>query len=265
MAETTQHLADIFDASDKSDTTAVFRYLHALRDRFFERLSGALRLREDMRAADIRDIKDPAGNLRGNMRTYTGDGSPVDWMIRSWIGNPDSGFSNLHLTTWLNDSIDVPHLGIALGTAPQVFCLIDLIPRYELSAVPAHLAKYYEALNDAHIMLRRETDYVQFTPYSAFIRATLSPVAICGLVPFEVFKAKVEPLMWTYLEHWLALVAAAAPVDPALRPALAQHDLTYRRNVAELDPANVFADRMLGVPMRERLVRILWGGEREAR
>ena len=31
MAETTQHLADIFDASDKNDTTAVFRYLHALR------------------------------------------------------------------------------------------------------------------------------------------------------------------------------------------------------------------------------------------
>jgi magnesium-transporting ATPase (P-type) len=66
-------------------------------------------------------------------------------------------------------------------------------------------------------------------------------------------------------ERVLALVAAATPVDPALRPALAQHDLTYRRNVAELDPANVFADRMLGVPMRERLVRILWGGEREAR
>lgn len=265
MAETTQHLADIFDASQPNDTTATFRYLHDLRERFFERLSGALSLREDMRAADIRDIRDAEGNLRGNMRTYTGDASPIDWLIRSWIGNPASGFCNLHLTTWVNDTIDIPHLGIALGTAPQVFCLIDLIPRYELSIVPAHLTACYEALNDAHMKLRREADFVQFTPYSAFIRATLSPIAVCGLVPVEVFKAKVEPVMWTYIEHWLNLVRAAKPVAAELRPMLAQRDLTYRRNVAELDPANVFADRMLGVPMRERLVRILWGGERETR
>ena len=265
MAETTQHLADIFDASIPNDTTPTFRYLHDLRERFFARLSGALSLREDMAASDIRDIRDREGNLRGNMRAYAGDKSPIDWMIRAWIGNPASGFSNLHLTTWVNDSIDIPHLGIALGTAPQVFCLIDLIPRYELSIVPAHLTDYYEALNDAHIKLRREADYVQFTPYSAFIRATLSPVAVCGLVSFEVFKEKVEPVMWTYLEHWLKLVEAAKPVAAELRPLLAQRDLAYRRNVAELDPANVFADRMLGVPMRERLVRILCGGEREAR
>ena len=70
------------------------------------------------------------------------------------------------------------------------------------------------------------------------------------------------------VRHFRALrvaVLLCAGLFASLRPALAQHDLTYRRNVAELDPANVFADRMLGVPMRERLVRILWGGEREAR
>jgi hypothetical protein len=44
---------------------------------------------------------------------------------------------------------------------------------------------------------------------------------------------------------------------------LKQRDELVRRTIVEKDPANVLADRMLGVPMRERLVRILHAGERE--
>jgi len=263
MADTTQHLADVLDAHAPVDNTARFAYLLDLRERAWEIIHSSLRLREDRACADVRTIRDLQGNVAGEMTTFTGDGSPVDWIVRSWIGRPKAGFTNIHLTCWLDATVDVPHLGFALGTAPDVFCYCDFLPRVEACTDYDYVERYLQPMNEAWVSLRRDARYKVFNPVHLYTRSTLSPIAICGLLPFDNFRAVVEPLMLTYVRAWVALVQAARPVPADQQPAIAHRDHVLRRTIVEKDPANVLADRMLGVPMRERLVRILWGAERE--
>ncbi|NWF70653.1 MAG: hypothetical protein HXY40_16335 [Chloroflexi bacterium] len=263
MSDTTHNLADVFDSHAPSDKTAHFHDLLRLREQAWMLVNENLDLREDLACQDIRDIPALDGQIVGNIHTYTGRSSPVDWLIRSWIGRPVTGFTNIHLTCWLNSSVDVPHLGFALGTAPDVFFYCDLLPRYELMVQPQHLDQYYEPLNQLWVDLRRERSVTLFNPVNAYIRSTISPVALLGLVPYAVFKEKVEGAILHYVRYWVDLVKNAQPAPPETRAALAARDLTMRRTIVERDPANLLADRMVGVPLRERLVRILWGGERE--
>lgn len=259
--DTVQHLADVLDSRKPVDNTEVFNYLLNVREQAWEMVNNGLNLRRDMKCADIEQIPDLQGNVVGNMFTYTGD--KIDWIVRSWIGKPEMGFTNIHLTCWVKDEIDVPHLGFALGTAPDIFCYVDYLPRYEPVISPSHLDQYHEAMNQKWIELRRNPAYKTFNPVHLYTRGTLSPIAICGLLPFADFKAHIESIMLDYVRNWVELVKNAKPVAPEKRAALKQRDELVRRTIVEKDPANVLADRMLGVPMRERLVRILHAGERE--
>jgi hypothetical protein len=263
MSDTTQHLADVLDSRAPVNNSETFNYLLDVREQAWGMIREGLSLREDLACRDIRDIPDLAGNIVGNMRTYTGDKSPIDWIVRSWIGKPETGFTNIHLTCWVNAEIDAPHLGFALGTAPDVFCYVDYLPRYEAVSHPDHLDQYHEAFNEKWVTLRRNPAYKSFTPVHLYTRSTLSPIAICGLLPFADFKTAVEPLMLDYVRHWVELINNAPPLPPEKRAALKARDELVRRTIVEKDPANILADRMLGVPMRERLVRILHAGERE--
>jgi hypothetical protein len=264
MSDTTRHLADVLDSRTPVNNTETFNHLLEVRELAWRIIRDGLSLREDLTCQDIRHIPDLQGNIVGNMRTYTGDNSPIDWIVRSWIGKPETGFTNIHLPCWVNADIDVPHLGMALGTAPDVFCYVDYLPRYEAVSNPDHLDQYHEALNEKWVALRRNPAWKTFTPVHLYTRSTLSPIAVCGLLPFADFREIVEPLMLDYVRNWVALVNNATPVPPEQRAALRARDALVRRTIVEKDPANILADRMLGVPMRERLVRILHAGEREA-
>lgn len=264
MSDTTQHLADVLDSRGKVDNTNVFNYLVGVREKCWQMINSALSLHEDLACQDIEHIPDLDGNTVGNMHTYTGDKSPVDWLVRSWIGKPETGFTNIHLTAWLNETVDVPHLGFALGTAPDVFFYCDLMPRYEIPLHPEHMDKYHQPLNDTWVNLRRDKSISVFNPVDMFTRSSLSPAVMVGLVPFEIFKEKVEPHLYEYVQYWVDLVKAAEPTPKEIRPVLQHRDHHVRKNIVERDPANVLADRLLGVPMRERLVRILWGADRES-
>lgn len=263
MPDTTQHLADVLDAHAPVNNTEVFNYLLNVREQAWELVQTGLSLREDRRCQDIQDIRDLQGNTVGNIHTYTGAASPVDWLIRSWIGKPESGFTNIHLTGWLSAAVDVPHLGFALGTAPEVFCYVDFLPRYDLATNPDYAEQFYEPVNALWTGLKRSPAFKAFNPVHLYTRAVLSPVAVCGLLPLADFRAVVEPVMLAYVQQWVDWVRQAAPTPADQRPALRQRDTFVRQNIVERDPANVLADRMLGVPMRERLVRILRGAERE--
>ena len=61
----------------------------------------------------------------------------------------------------------------------------------------------------------------------------------------------------------MAFVDAAEPVPEERRAQLAADDLTRRRNIAERDPANIMAVRFFGEELTDRLVRALWGGDRQ--
>ncbi|RMG66272.1 MAG: hypothetical protein D6709_00260, partial [Chloroflexi bacterium] len=95
MPDTVQHLADVLDAHKPVDNTAKFEYLLEVRERAWAIIRAGLRLREDHACADVRAIRDLQGNVAGEMTTFTGDGSPVDWIVRSWIGKPETGFTNI--------------------------------------------------------------------------------------------------------------------------------------------------------------------------
>ena len=53
------------------------------------------------------------------------------------------------------------------------------------------------------------------------------------------------------------------PVPEEEWEALAARDLHVRRTVAERDPANVLGEEFYGKDLTEKLVRMLWGGDRE--
>ncbi len=259
----TRNISDILDESPQTDNTAVFNHLLNVREQAWNMVQSSLDLREDQAGADLRDLRDLQGESSGEMTTFTGNTSPVDWLIRSWIGKPVTGFTNIHLTSWLKPMVDVPHLGFALGTVPDVFFYCDLIPRADLPAAPEYQEKYLAPLNEAWIKLRRDPAVTVFNPVHLYTRSTLSPVALCGVIPFPVFKDKVESAMLHYVRYWVDLVKNATPVPTEQQPALQARDEFVRRTIVEKDPANHLADRMFGAPMRERLVRILWGAERE--
>jgi len=105
--------------------------------------------------------------------------------------------------------------------------------------------------------VRQDARYKLFNLVHLHTRSTLWPIAICGLLSFDDFRAAVEPLMLTYVRAWVGLVQAARPLPADQRLAIAHRDHVLRRTIVEKDSANVLADRMLGVPMRERLLRIL--------
>ncbi|MCS6843220.1 MAG: hypothetical protein NZ528_02700 [Caldilineales bacterium] len=261
--DTVNHLADVLDAHAPRDNRAVFDYLLDVRERAWQIVQAGLCLREDLACRDIQTIRGLDGSVVGNIHTYTGDGSPVDWVVRSWVGRPETGFTNIHLTCWLTEDVEVPHLGFALGTAPDVFCYVDFLPRYDPPASFEHLDRYHERLNETWIALRRHPAYRTFNPVHLYTRSTLSPIAVCGLLPFDDFRAVVEPVMLQYVAKWVELVQAAEPTPPERRAALRARDVLVRRTIVEKDPANILADRLVGVPMRERLVRILHAAERE--
>ena len=111
--------------------------------------------------------------------------------------------------------------------------------------------------------MKKDKDVEAFSSQSPFIRSTLSPVALCGLITEEVFKTKVESHMRTYVETWLKLVKDAKGVAPTHDVAALQaRDYAWRKNLTDLVPANVFADKACGVEMRKKLVRCLQGADR---
>ncbi|HEY8568559.1 hypothetical protein [Microbulbifer sp.] len=248
------------------DTSEIFNAVMATRDAIWEMIQGSLSLKEDLRCEDLRNFNDLNGEHVGRMRTFTGDESPVDWVIHSNIGTPQKTFTNIHLTIYMDDSVDIPHLGMAFGTLPGAFFYIDPMPRYEPVSYPDYLQKYLVPLNNIYMELQNDLFEADIKPFNAampFIRSSLSPVALAGVVPLEFYRTKVEPKIFAYVDHWLSLVHAAKPVESAeVRAQLKQRDQLVRRNIVHLDPANPIAERLVGKPLADRLVRILCAEER---
>ncbi|WGL16839.1 hypothetical protein PVT68_00725 [Microbulbifer bruguierae] len=264
----TKEFAAHLDGDNHIDTSETYTAVLATRDRVWEKISSALSLREDTRCADLHQFNTLEGEPIGRMRTFTGDASPIDWVIHSNIGSPQKTFTNIHLTIYVDDSVDVPHLGMAFGTLPDAFFYVDPMPRYEVLSEPGYLQKYLAPLNEAYMALQNElfeAGVKPFNPAMPFIRSSLSPVALAGVVPLAFYLEKVEPKIFAYVDHWIELVKNAQPVtDTDERARLRARDERVRRNIVHLDPANPIAERLVGKDTADRLVRILCGDERES-
>lgn len=258
--ETTKSVTQIFDDAPQTDATATFGELWttmtALRDRILDRFD----LAEDPSVADLASYGGPTGP-RGELRAWSGPG--VDWMISSWLGDPEAGFTNMHLTVWLGPDTDVPHLGMAWGTLPSLWCFIDLLPRADLFVDLDYVDRYYEPINDTYMALKEDPDVSPFVSQDTYTRVGVSQSAICTVLPTDDDRIRqIGELAELRVGQWLGYLDQATPVPAERRPALAERDLAMRRNIAERDPANPLAERFYGADVTQRLVRALWGADR---
>ncbi len=258
-----------FKEDQLQDTTKVFEQLIAIRNSIWDKISTQLPAAEDDKNSDLRNFNDLNGDHIGQMRNFYGVNNPIDWVIHSNVGSPKKTFTNIHLTTYLDQTVDTPHLGFALGTLPDVFFYIDLMPRVDVLREPDYLLKYLAPLNDTWLELQQDIYAANIKPFSAvmpFIRSSLSPVAMVGIVPMPFFEEKVMPKIQHYVEYWLELMSMAEPLsDPDYQQQLLHDDTLIRNNIVNLDPANAIAERLVGEDLANRLYGILRGEERSPR
>lgn len=261
MSETVQHVEQMVDESPTVDVTATFNEWRELLADLKSRITARFEVTRDPSTADLESYG-VDGGPGGSLAAYSGP--EIDWMVHSWLGNPSSGFVNLHLTVWLGPQVRAPHLGIALLLWPQGWFYTDMIPRGDLLGDTDYFDRYVNPNNEAWLEFKADhPDFTWFTSRSDFIRASLSPTAYCYSFPAdEPNRETVAALLRTRVDQWLAWVDEAEPVPAEERAALAERDQTIRRNIAERDPANVMGVRLLGAELTERLVRGLWGGDR---
>jgi hypothetical protein len=261
MQETTTSIADIHAHAAPVDVTEEFEVLREAVADMYRRVSSRFELQPDPSVEPFHSYGSENGP-RGSITAFTGP--EVDWMIHSWIGNPKLGFTNLHLTVWNGPHTWVPHLGLALGTLPDYWYFVDYVPRVDLLATPTYLDKYYEPHNADYLASRVEPGFSPFVSQSLYVRQAVSNTALCCVVERKPeYLERMIALANRRVDDWIAFIDAGDPVDPSERAALAERDLFVRREIADRDPANIMGVRFFGQEMTDRLVRALWGGDRQ--
>jgi len=199
--------------------------------------------------------------VTGSVTNFSGP--EVDWAVSSWMGTPASSFTNLHLTVWLGPQTRVPHLWMAMGTIPRLFVYLDYGPRTELAADMDHLRTYYGPENDLYMGVHEDARFEPFVSKSVEVRSFISPVGICATAePTADAVATAAAAAHRMVDRWLGWLDDPESLPERLQPAQADRDLYVRRQIAETDPANSLAEKLLGKALTERLVRSLWGGGR---
>ena len=244
------------------DNTATFLALRAIQDEVWAKIAARFALQRDASTLGFESYTSPDGAATGTLQGFTGP--EVDWAIKAWIGNPARSFCNLHITMWLGPQTRVPHFGFACGTFPVIFMFLDYLPRVDIRLQPEYLDRYLQPVNERFMQLQADARMKPFISQNVFVRAAVSPIGLNFIAPpetpgvVETFRANAHEMV----DRWLGWVDNADAVPEAERAALAAHDLTLRRNIADRDPANVVAEKIYGKDMADRLVRGLWGGDR---
>jgi hypothetical protein len=241
---------------------AVFDQLWGITKELYQKLEARFQLHPDPSVENLQQYSSLDGNMKGSLTAFSGE--EVDWLVHSWLGNPEkSNFSTMRLTTWLKSHIQVPHLAFEFGTLPDILFYIDYIPRTELLTDLAYLDRYYEPVNQTFLKLQDDSRFKVFTSKSLYLRLFQSPVSLCytGAPTFDTLELT-RTLAHETLDRWLTWVDAAEPVPEDAREALAARDLALRRGSAERDPGNKFVAQMFGSELTDKLVRSLWGGDR---
>ena len=99
-----QLLNDSPDVNNQSTFEALWDLFASLRKKIDTRFALTL----DPSVQKFQSYSNPAGEGQGTIDALTGP--EIDWLIHSWMGTPQSSFTNIHLTGWLGPHIRVPHL-----------------------------------------------------------------------------------------------------------------------------------------------------------
>ncbi|MCP4435606.1 MAG: oxidoreductase [Actinomycetia bacterium] len=267
MGDTLNTVVNILDESGEVDNQATFDALWSIMSAQADRIRDHFELEVDPGYADL-ETYGPDDGWRGVLNAYSGP--KMDWMIHSWMGDPGTGFTNMHLTCWLGPDIDVPHLGFAWGTLPTLWFYQDYMPRVDMGVDYDYLQKYYEPTNERFLDLKADEGLSYFTSRTLVVRQQVSETGYCFVCTDAdegeqraVRIDQIARLAEQRVTDWLAMVDAADAVPADKREALAERDLHVRRLIAETDPANVVGERYYGEELTARLVGALWGAERQ--
>lgn len=245
------------DRDNREQFSEMWRILCELRERIGQRFE----LKPDPSVEDLASYGSTDGSTKGHLSAWAGD--EIDWMIHSFMGTPARSFSNMHLTAWLGPQVDVPHFGMALGTIPDMFVYLDLVPRADLLTDLDYLDRYYEPRNARFLDFEGDFEFKPFVSRTLYMRQAQSRTSLCYMAkPTAANIDKVRKAAHEMLDQWLRFVDEARPVPVEKQAQLAARDLFVRRAISERDPANVMGEKIFGKQLTDRLVGTLWGNGR---
>lgn len=256
-------IIEMVEQSPNVNNRQVFEQLWAILAAMNEKIQARFELFLDpcsRRFEDYRAISVDAG-AEGSLRTYCGP--EVDWYVHSYIGSPESSFTNMHITISLGPQYLVPNFGFALGTVPDLFMYMDYIPKVDLLANIDYVDQYYTEVNTEFLDLQSDDRFNPFISRDLYTRVAMTPTAVgyTAKVDDAVIE-KIHGIAFARLDRWLGWVDAATPTPVADRPAIAARDEQIRRNICLRDPANNLGDKLFGKENAAAMVATLWGGTR---
>ena len=256
-------IIDLVEQSPDVDNREVFNQLWAILAAMDDKIQARFELELDpcsKRFDDYKSISVGAG-AEGCLRTYTGP--EVDWYVHSYIGSPESTFTNMHITVSLGPQYNVPNFGFALGTVPDLFMYMDYIPREDLLPNMDYVDRYYTEVNEEFLDLQSDDRFNPFISRDLYTRVAMTPTAVgYTATADEAVIEKIRGIAFARLDRWLAWVDAAEKTPVSERPAIAARDEKIRRNICERDPANNLGERLFGKDNADAMVATLWGGTR---
>ena len=259
--QVTTSVQDLFHGSEQVDNTEVFNKLWANLSKLNDKIMERFELTQDPSSVPY-DFYHAGEKAIGELHTYTGP--EMDWLVHSYMGDPEAGFTNMHLTAWLGPHTKVPHLGVAWGTLPELWFYVDLQPRSDLLVDVKSLDKYFEFFNERFLEYKDDPVMKPFVSRSLYMRQAVSHIGLAFVIPpSDEMIDRMMDLTEETVDQWLAWLDEGDPVPEDEREALAARDLHVRRTVAERDPANVLGVEFYGAELTEKLVRMLWGGDRD--
>ncbi|QLE57839.1 red chlorophyll catabolite reductase [Nostoc sp. TCL26-01] len=244
------------------ESTAIFEQLWNITKELRQKLDARFEVHLHPSTQDLQNYAAQVGAAHGSLNAFTG--TEIDWLVHSWLREPQSGFCNMHLTIWLGSQIRVPHLAFAFATVPHLFFYMDYVARSDLFTDLDYLDRYYEPVNATYLKFLDDARFQQYMSKTLYIRQVQSQTSLCYTSPVtEETIATVQTVAHEMMDRWLGWVDEAEPVPESERAALAKRDLIIRRAIAERDPDNKIATRLFGEAMTDKLVRSLWGEVRE--
>ncbi|MEP5568435.1 MAG: hypothetical protein ABJN62_11415 [Halioglobus sp.] len=257
-------IIDLVEASPDVDNRETFNHLWEILGEMNDRIQSRFELVRDPCSERFDDYSNLGGagtGAEGSLKTYSGP--EIDWYVHSYIGSPESSFTNMHITISLGPQYLVPNFGFALGTVPDLFMYMDYIPRVELMANAEYVDKYYTEVNDEFLDLQEDDRFNPFISRDLYTRVAMTPTAVGYTAKAEDdVLSKVKGIALSRLDRWLNWVDEAPLTNPADRPAIAARDELIRKTICQRDPANNLGDRLFGEEAAKAMVATLWGGSR---